>query len=73
MRQLQIGSIYERRVAEAVYQRVNVLPGLAQGAVAGVEAGVIRQTGGVEDGGDRVAEALVVVAKIAESPATMPP
>ena len=36
-----------------------MLPGLAQGAVAGVEAGVIRQTGGVKDGGDRVAKALV--------------
>ena len=58
----------QRRIAEAVYQRVNVLPGLAQGAVAGVEAGVIRQAGGVEDGGDRVAEALVGGGKNSRKP-----
>ena len=37
----------EGRIAEAVHQRVDVLAGLAHGAVAAVEAGVVRQAGGV--------------------------
>ena len=45
-----------------------MLPGFAQGAVAGVEAGVIRQTGGVKDGGDRVAQALVGGGKNSRKP-----
>ena len=68
-----LGGSLQGRVAEAVDQCVDVLAGLAHGAVTAVIAGVVRQAGGVEDGGDRVAHALVVVAKIAESPATMPP
>ena len=49
----------EGRIAEAVHQRVNVLARLAHGAVAAVEAGVVGQAGGVEDGGDRDAQTLV--------------
>ena len=49
----------QRRIAEAVHQRVDVLAGLAHGAVAAVEAGVIRQAGGVEDGRDLVAQTFM--------------
>ena len=49
----------EGRIAEAVHQRVDVLAGLAHGAVAAVEAGVVGQAGGVEDRGDRDAQTLV--------------
>ena len=37
----------EGRIAEAVHQRVDVLAGLAHGAVAAVEAGVVGQAGSV--------------------------
>ena len=36
-----------------------MLAGLAQGAVAAVKAGVVRQAGGVKDGGDFIAHALM--------------
>lgn len=53
------GQSSESRVAEAVHQRVDVLARLAHGAVAAVEAGVVGQAGGVEDGCDRDAQTLV--------------
>ena len=56
---LPIFCTLQRRVAEAVHQRVDMLAGLAHGAVAAVEAGVIRQAGGVEDGRDLVAQTLM--------------
>ena len=56
---LPIFCTLQRRIAEAVHQRVDVLAGLAHGAVAAVEAGVIRQAGGVEDGRDLVAQTFM--------------
>ena len=53
------GQSSEGRVAEAVHQRVDVLARLAHGTVAAVEAGVVGQAGGVEDGCDRDAQTLV--------------
>ena len=46
------------RIAEAVDQCIDVLARLAHGALAGIEAGVIGQVGGVKNRGDRDAQAF---------------
>ena len=43
----------QRRIAEAVDQCIDMLARLAHGALAGIEAGVIGQVGGVKNRGDR--------------------
>lgn len=61
------------RIAEAVDQCIDMLARLAHGALAGIEAGVIGQVGGVKNRGDRDAQHSVAVAKMALRPATVPP
>ena len=63
----------QRRIAEAVDQCIDMLACLAHGALAGIEAGVIGQVGGVKNRGDRDARHSVAVAKMALRPATVPP
>ena len=46
------------RIAEAVDQCIDMLARLAHGALAGIEAGIIGQVGGVKNRGDRDAQAL---------------
>ena len=53
------GGSLQGGITEAVDEGVDALTRLAQGAVAGIEAGVVGQVGRVEDGRDRDAQAVV--------------
>ena len=52
------GGSLQGGIAEAVDEGVDALARLAQGAVTGIEAGVVGQVGRVEDGRDRDAQAV---------------
>lgn len=61
------------RIAEAVDQCIDMLARLAHGALAGIEAGVIGQVGGVKIEVTGMPRHSVAVAKMALRPATVPP